>query len=163
MKKVTVNIEKQKATVDGGTCNFYESGLVPNGIVLVDIDEIKEHLTERLGEDCEISFEGQEIRNPLAYQALISIKDNTKIRVYNDERGLEFVIMLDGDDRSETSNFAVCDFQDKYTSAKFEEYIDDDHIVMTDENGDEYTEWVNGDFLTPLDVESVTDRAKIYL
>jgi hypothetical protein len=57
MRKVTVNIVKQTVSVDGQTCNFYEAGLVPNGIAIVDNDEIEEHLLERLGEDAVIVFD----------------------------------------------------------------------------------------------------------
>jgi hypothetical protein len=166
MKTVTVNIAKQTVTVDGETCNFYEAGLIPNGVVTVDADEIEEHLLEREGEDAEITFEGNDINNPAAFQALVSINDNTKVRVYNDEAGLEFVIMIDGNDRTETSNFAVCDYvskRDGLVPATIEDYLDEEHELMTDENGDEYVEWVNGDFNTPFDVDSVSEKAKNYL
>jgi hypothetical protein len=161
MKKVTVNIAKQIVIIENETCSFYEVGLAPT----VDADQIEQHLIEREGKDAEIEFVGGDIRNPKAFQAMISINDQTRVRVYNDEAGLEFVIMIDGDSRSTENDFAVCDYvskNDGLIPATIDDYVDEEHELVTDENGDEYVEWINGDFLTPFDAESISKRAAAY-
>jgi hypothetical protein len=165
MKTITVNIAKQTVTINNETCNFYEAGLIPSGIIIVDADEIEEALKEREGEDSEIEFVGGVLRNPDAFQALVSINDNTKIRVYNDDAALEFVIMLEGDGRNEDCNFAVVDYVSKkegLAPASINEYIDEHHQLQEDEDGSEYVEWVNGDFGTPYTVDDVQKNIRNY-
>jgi hypothetical protein len=57
MKTITVNIKKQTVTMDNERCNFYEAGLVPNGITLTDEDDIEEHFKDRYyEEEIEVEF-----------------------------------------------------------------------------------------------------------
>lgn len=60
MKTIIINIEKERVTVDGKTCNFIEAGLMPNGKKVTDEYEIVEYLEEQYaykGEEVEVIFE----------------------------------------------------------------------------------------------------------
>ncbi|MCX6217664.1 hypothetical protein [Spirosoma sp.] len=113
--------------------------------------------------------------NQAAYEALINLNDDTIIRVYPDNlphvTSLEYVIMIDGNDLSENSNFAGVyvnqhvDMNDWVSHSEDARFGGDGSIaIKTDSLGRQYTEWRNGDFWEPFTVNdsSVQERVHYY-
>lgn len=82
------------------------------------------------------------MKNEKALQSLLTISNDTTIRVYRMRYGVEHVIMIEGNDRSEDSQFAVVANEKN----GWEDYVDVEHAEKQDAIGDTYTEWRNGDF-----------------
>ena len=113
--------------------------------------------------------------NKSAYIALSNLNDLTIIRIYPNSlphvTSLEFVIMLAGNDITETSNFASVYFQINADMNDWVSYSEDISFggngtieILVDDDGKTYVEWKNVDFLTPFEISdySVQERLSYY-
>lgn len=79
-KEILISIEKETVVMNGQSCNFIESGLMPNGEKVTDRDEIIEYFTDKYeGEEIEVIFDDYEKRyiiNDLSFLAIMGFSSD---------------------------------------------------------------------------------------